>query len=96
MPRALHTLRQWPTTDWISQWLHSDCQVIVSEQALRAVLAEPHLLELIPCPCYCLLSEVQLLRPELREQVPAHLLQLADTAWLDLTLQCSPIISWGD
>jgi hypothetical protein len=42
------------------------------------------------------MSEIAQLNADEREQLPAHLLQLADPVWLELTLQCSPLISWGD
>ena len=96
MPRALHILRQWPARDWLTQWLHEDTVVIVSEQALEAVIQHPELLELLPPARHCLRSEVLLLEPAQRELIPAHLVQLADTAWVELTLQCAPLISWGD
>ena len=96
MPRALYMLRQWPQADWIQQWLHSDTVVIISEQALKAVISAPELLDQLPMVCNCLMSEVAQLNADEREQLPAHLLQLADPVWLELTLQCSPLISWGD
>lgn len=96
MPRTLHILRQWPTHDWLAQWINEDTVVIVSEQALAAVIQQHNLLTLLPPAQYCLRSEVLLLETAQRELVPAHLLQLADTAWVELTLQCAPLISWGD
>ncbi|CAI8163358.1 hypothetical protein [Pseudidiomarina mangrovi] len=97
MPRTLHLLRQWPQSEWIAQWLSPDSVVIISEQALRAVMAQPELLEQLPVACcHCLRTEVLLLTAAQREQLPAHLLQLADNAWLELSLQCAPVISWGD
>lgn len=96
MPRTLHLLRQWPQADWFAQWLRQDTVVIVSEQALRAVMQQPVLLQQLPATVNCLRSEVLLLSAAEREQIPAHLLQLADSAWVELTLQCAPLISWGD
>lgn len=97
MPRTLHMLRQWPQADWINQWLDEDSVVIISEQALRAVMQQPELLQQLPTRCCnCLRSEVLLLSESERDRVPAHVLQLADSAWLELTLQSAPVISWGD
>ncbi len=95
-PATLHILRHWPQPEWIAQWLHPDSVVIVSEQALRAVIQQPQLLEQLPAACNCLRSEVLLLDETERELLPAHLWQLADSAWVELTVQCAPVISWGD
>lgn len=97
MPRTLHMLRQWPQADWINQWLDEDSVVIISEQALHAVMQQPELLQQLPTGCCnCLRSEVLLLSESERDRVPAHVLQLADSAWVELTLQSAPVISWGD
>ncbi|WP_411358398.1 hypothetical protein [Pseudidiomarina salilacus] len=100
-PNALICLRCWPLpaqqqkllTSWLAQ---PNTVLLLTEQALAQWLATPVLFDTVSVPVYALQAEVSNLTNDNPDQaVPAFLLQLSDSAWLDLTLQSQPVLNLG-
>ncbi len=96
MTTPLHFIRDWPSADWLQHWQHDDCAFLVSEKALELCLLEPELAELLPGRTYVLITELALLAEQglMTEDLPLSLIQISDTRWVELTLQCAPVVTW--
>lgn len=100
-PNALVCLRRWPLpaqqqkllTSWLAQ---PNTVLLLTEQALAQWLAMPALFDKVSVPVYALQAEISDLTNNHPDQaVPAFVLQLSDSAWLDLTLQSQPVLNLG-
>jgi|GEM_PF-1970693 len=94
----LWVMRTWPDTAWCQQWLTAASQVILSELALLEVWYHPERIDELPARPLALHTEIQLLRqqqPELAElELPITVIQIGDQRWVELTLECQPVILW--
>ncbi len=99
-PNALITLRQWPSAAWCAQWLTADTQVILSEQALLATWRNHELIDELPARPLALISEIKLLREQHDDLIdldlPITVIQIADSRWVELTLECKPVMVWDE
>lgn len=96
MTTPLHVLRDWPSADWLTHWQNEECAFVISEKALELCLIEPELADLLPGRSYVLITELALLaeRGAVTEDLPLSLIQISDSRWVELTLQCAPVITW--
>lgn len=101
VPNALVCLRSWPLpaqqdkllVSWLAQ---PNTVILLTEQALGQWLATPELFDTVAVPTYALQVEVSgIAKDTPAASIPAFLLQLSDTAWLDLTLQSQPVLNLG-
>jgi hypothetical protein len=97
---ALITLRQWPSAAWCTQWVKQDTQVIISEQALLDIWRNHDLIDELPARPLALMSEIALLREQHSDladrDLPITVIQIADSRWVELTLECKPVMVWDE
>ena len=89
-------VRNWPTNEWQQLWLQPNTTLIFSEQALLDLIRFPEQIESLPLCPYVLHSELQNLADELRDQLPASVIQLGDARWVELTLESSYYAVWDN
>lgn len=76
--------------------LQEDCCVLVTGAALRAICDDPDQLEPLPGRCYALQTEVNLAQQHGQPlTVPPQLVLINDARWVELTLNCQPLVNWG-
>lgn len=98
--RALFTLRRWPLSATDQALLMATAQqqevvLIVSEQALEALLDTPDAFSALPYPCYVLQTELALTADN-SANLPPYIMQLNDSSWVELTLACGPVTFLGN
>ena len=93
---ASYLVRRWPSSDWQQAWLQADTTLIFSEQALLDLIHHPELVESLDLCPYVLHSELQVLSADLREQLPASVIQIGDARWVELTLESNTYTVWDD
>ena len=94
---ALVCLRSWPLPAQQQRLLEAylrqpDAVLLFTEDALTYWLSNPALFDTIHAPSYALQGEVSELASD---KIPAFILQLSDTAWLELTLKSQPVLNLG-
>ncbi|MBY6063040.1 hypothetical protein CWI80_00575 [Pseudidiomarina sediminum] len=95
--RALITLRNWPLSHADQALLaatasQQEVVLIVSEHALSAMLANPDTFAELDYPCYVLQTELAL---HTSASLPAYVMQLSDSSWVELTLASGPVTFLG-
>ncbi|PTB85693.1 hypothetical protein C9939_04415 [Pseudidiomarina aestuarii] len=71
----------------------------MSEAALLHAYQEPGALREIAVATYVLMDELKQLQPHypiLSEEPPAGLIQVNAAQWVELTLNCQPVLLWDD
>ncbi|RUO41046.1 hypothetical protein CWE22_02315 [Pseudidiomarina aestuarii] len=99
MTKTLHHIRHWPTPEWRERYLLAPSCVLLSEAALLHAYQVPGALREIPVPAYVLIDELAQLQahyPILSEEPPAGLIQVNAAQWVELTLNCQPVLLWDD
>lgn len=99
MTTTLHHIRQWPTPEWRERYLLAPSCVLLSEAALLHAYQEPGALREIAVATYVLMDELKQLQPHypiLSEEPPAGLIQVNAAQWVELTLNCQPVLLWND
>lgn len=91
---AVHLVRKWPSPAWLQVWINSTSTLILSEQALQELAAQPQLIDALPVLPYALHAEIVLL--DLQEHLSASLIQLGDARWVELTLDAERYMVWDN
>lgn len=95
---TLHHLHQWPTRAWCKRYTIAPSVVLLSESALLHAFEHPAAVAEISVPVYVLTAELERLRPHyaiLRDDAPAGIIQVNATQWVELTLNCRPVVVWN-
>ena len=91
---SVYLVRNWPSKEWLTRWLHAGVTFIVSEQALLQLVANPELIDTLPVYPYALHSEIVL--NNLQDQLPASIIQLGDARWVELTIEADQYMVWDN
>ncbi|MBR9906658.1 MAG: hypothetical protein GYB30_01250 [Gammaproteobacteria bacterium] len=91
---SVYLVRNWPSSEWLTSWMHSGVTLIVSEQALLHLVSNPQLIDSLPVHPYALHSEIVL--NNLQEQLPASVIQLGDARWVELTIEADQYMVWDN
>lgn len=91
---SVFLVRNWPSSDWLARWVDAGVTLILSEQALQHLIANPDLMDTLPVYPYALHSEIVL--QNLQEQLPASVIQLGDARWVELTVEADQYMVWDN